>query len=116
GGPQCPGLAVPRYPVEAYLRTCGAESTPSDLSVGGRREARGTHGLRADAGRGFSPDVCPARSRFKRHQASRSSRRTTDQIRAGDQPENREGARNHYSTIVAVTCGRGAPVITFESR
>jgi hypothetical protein len=45
---------------------CGREAlSPSDLSVGGSREGRRTHGLRADAGRGFAPDVYPARLHLK---------------------------------------------------
>src|SRR6202171_456190 len=73
-------------------------------------DAGGAHLLRSESFGHVPPcrDTCLQGP--ERRQAQRHSHRATHEVRTGDQPQDREGARDHDPAIAASARGRGHPI------
>jgi hypothetical protein len=78
-----------------------------DRNGAGIRGTRWLDGLWSEHPRPVSPRRCLRGYDSPRHQASRSARSATDEIRASHQPQNRKGARPHFTANTAGDCRRG---------
>ena len=73
-------------------------------------EAGGLISYTFELGRATTPRCCLHRQDSARRKTSRSPDRAADEIRVGDQSEDRKGTRNHRSAVAAVARRRGDSV------
>jgi ABC transporter substrate binding protein len=87
-------------------RIFSSSSPPSNYAFPRLRPERRAYGLRAKFARVVSARRRACWQRVEGSKSGRFANRTTDQIRAGSQPTNRERSRPIHSCVAFVTCRR----------
>src|SRR5207249_1606358 len=101
------GRVVDVFPSISDRRSCGKIPAARDLRVPRGRGRGWAHVVWGGPVASVPPSRCLRRQDPQRRQAGRSSRRAADQVRAGHQPEDREGPRIDDPALAAAAGGSG---------
>src|SRR5262249_21965389 len=96
-----------RHTTRSDCCTRGSLCCSDDLRAAAICRRRGTHKLRAQFFRRLPPSGRLCRPYYQRREARRSPSCAADQVRAGDQPQDRQGARPQSAYSDAIARRRG---------